>query len=191
MYIHAVHPQGSVFLRQLRFEYFMCAKILFMRFVYVAFEKNKLRNFIWNGGLLCKLGTFRPISNFRNFYQNKNSLELLNIIFENSSSKGSFGANKKKVEFLLLSPDCWKLLTTSLNNIPGLPEISIRGKMQCNLPPQTLQMNNIYAENPYSHGQIQSWECDPSSGYVCSDLHIVYCVDWYRTETWDSLLFTG
>ena len=46
MYIHAVHAQGSIFLRQLRFEYFMCAKILFMRFVYVAFEKNKLKNFI-------------------------------------------------------------------------------------------------------------------------------------------------
>ena len=46
MYIHAVHAQGSIFLRQLRFEYFRCAKILFMRFVYVAFEKNKLKNFI-------------------------------------------------------------------------------------------------------------------------------------------------
>ena len=54
------------------------------------------------------------ISNVRIFCQNKNSLELLNIIFENSSPKGSFGANKKKVEFLLLSPDSWKLLTTSL-----------------------------------------------------------------------------
>ena len=51
----------------------------------------------------------RPISNFRIFYQNKNSLELLNIIFENSSSKGSFGANEKK-------------LTTSLNNIQSLPQ---------------------------------------------------------------------
>ena len=30
-------------MRQLRFEYFMCAKILFMRFVYVPFEKNKLK----------------------------------------------------------------------------------------------------------------------------------------------------
>ena len=37
--------------------------------------------------------------------QNKNSLELLSTIFENSSPKGSFGANKKRVEFLLLSPD--------------------------------------------------------------------------------------
>ena len=45
---------------------------------------------------LCKLGTFWPISNFRIFFQNKNSLELLNIIFENDSPKGSFGANKKK-----------------------------------------------------------------------------------------------
>ena len=49
--------------------------------------------------------TFWPISNFPNFCQNKNSLELLNIIFENSSPKGSFGANKKKFEFSLLSPD--------------------------------------------------------------------------------------
>ena len=42
---------------------------------------------------------FWPISNVRNFCQNKNSLELLNIIFENSSPKGSFGANKKKMNF--------------------------------------------------------------------------------------------
>ena len=46
--------------------------------------------------------------------QNKNSLELLSTIFENSLPKGSFGENKKRVEFLLLSPDSWKLLTTSL-----------------------------------------------------------------------------
>ena len=51
------------------------------------------------------------------FFQNKNSLELLSIIFENDSPKGSFGANKKKVEFLLLSPDSRKLLTTSLNKL--------------------------------------------------------------------------
>ena len=50
-------------------------------------------------------GTFRPISNFPNFCQNKNLLELLNIIFENSSPKGSFGASKKKFDFLLLLPD--------------------------------------------------------------------------------------
>ena len=60
---------------------------------------------------------FWPISNVRNFAKIKYSLELLNIIFENSSPKGSFGANKKKVEFLLLSPDSWKLLTTSLNDL--------------------------------------------------------------------------
>ena len=59
-------------------------------------------------------GTFRPISNFPNFCQNKNSLELLNIIFENSSPIGSFWANKKKFEFSLLSPDSRKLLTTAL-----------------------------------------------------------------------------
>ena len=37
----------------------------------------------------------------------------MNIIFENESPQGSFGA-KKKCEFLLLSPDSRKLLTTSL-----------------------------------------------------------------------------
>ena len=34
-------------------------------------------------------------------------------------------------------------------------------------------MNNIYAENSYSHGQIQSYECDTSSAYVCIELHIM------------------
>ena len=63
---------------------------------------------------------FWPISNFPNFCQNKNSLELLNIIFENSSPKGSFGANKKKFEFSLLSPDSRKLLTTALNEMKTL-----------------------------------------------------------------------
>ena len=33
------------------------------------------------------------------FFQNKNLLELLNIIFENNSPKGYFGANKKKLNF--------------------------------------------------------------------------------------------
>ena len=69
---------------------------------------------------LCKLGTFWPISNFRIFCQKKKSLELLNIFFENSSPKGSFGENKK-IEFFLLSPDSWKLLTTSLNAADWLP----------------------------------------------------------------------
>ena len=64
-------------------------------------------------------GTFRLISNFRNFCQNKNSLELLNIIFENSSPIGSFWAKKKRCEFSLLSPDSRKLLTTALN--PQMP----------------------------------------------------------------------
>ena len=50
------------------------------------------------------------------FFQNKNWLELLNIIFENDSPKGSFWANKKKVEFLLLSPDSRKLLTTCIKS---------------------------------------------------------------------------
>ena len=34
-------------------------------------------------------------------------------------------------------------------------------------------MNNIYVENRYSHGQIQSCECDTSSAYVCIELHIM------------------
>ena len=59
-------------------------------------------------------GPFRPISNFPFFCQNKNSLELFNIIFENSSPKGFFWANKKKFEFSALSPDSRKLLTTPL-----------------------------------------------------------------------------
>ena len=63
--------------------------------------------------------TFWPISNFPNFCQNKNSLKLLNNIFENSSPKGSFGANKKKFEFSPLSPDSRKLLTTALNKEKG------------------------------------------------------------------------
>ena len=73
-------------------------------------------------------GTFRPISNFPNFCQNKNSLELLNIIFENSSTIGSFWANKKKLEFSLLSPDSWKLLTTALKcnfSLKALPDLPL------------------------------------------------------------------
>ena len=61
-------------------------------------------------------GPFRPISNCPFFCQKKNSLELFNIIFENSSPKGFFWANKKKFEFSALSPDSRKLLTTALNN---------------------------------------------------------------------------
>ena len=41
----------------------------------------------------------------------------MSIIFENDSPKGSFWANEKKVEFLLLSPDSRKLLTTSLKTV--------------------------------------------------------------------------
>ena len=59
-------------------------------------------------------GPFRPISNFPFFCQNKNSLELFNIIFENSLPKGLFWANKKKFKFSALSPDSRKLLTTAL-----------------------------------------------------------------------------
>ena len=67
----------------------------------------------------------------------------------------------------------------TFKNIKGLPKIFILGNMQCDLELQTLQvewypkMNNIYAENRYSHGHIQSCECDTSSGYVCIELHIM------------------
>ena len=69
--------------------------------------------------LICTIyigsvGPFRPTSNFPFFCQNKNSLERFNIIFENSSPKGFFWANKKKFEFSALSPDSRKLLTTAL-----------------------------------------------------------------------------
>ena len=65
---------------------------------------------LFENALICiiSIGPFgksRPISNFPNFWQNKNSVELFNIFFENSSPKGSFGANKKKFEFSRLSPD--------------------------------------------------------------------------------------
>ena len=73
------------------------------------------------------------ISNFRIFFQNKNSLELLNVIFENDSPKGTFWANKKKVEFLLLSPDSRKLLTTSLNkHISKVCFVRIQSRGYCN-----------------------------------------------------------
>ena len=50
------------------------------------------------------------------------------------------------------------------------------------------KVNNIYAENCYSHGQIQSFECDTSSGYVCIDLHIVYIVYQYWNETQEAFV---
>jgi len=53
----------------------------------------------------------------KRFIPGKFSLELLNIIFENSSPKGFFWANKKKFEFLALSPDSRKLLTTAVKEV--------------------------------------------------------------------------
>ena len=84
------------------------------------------------------------------FFQNKNSLELLNIIFENDSLKGSFGANKKKVEFSLLSPDSRKLLTTSLNSLRWLiyPINSVYNtKLPCYTLPPT--QPNSYLRKSY------------------------------------------
>ena len=46
---------------------------------------------------------------FADFAKKLNSLELLNNIFENSSPKGSFGRNKRKFEFSVLSRDSRKI----------------------------------------------------------------------------------
>ena len=48
---------------------------------------------------------FRPILNFPIFRQNGASLELLNIVFNNSLLKGFYWWNKKKTEFFYLAPD--------------------------------------------------------------------------------------
>ena len=45
----------------------------------------------------------RPIFNFP-FPKNEASLELLNIVFENSFPKGFFWCNEKKSEFVDLAP---------------------------------------------------------------------------------------
>ena len=76
----------------------------------------------WNCSILRK---FHPplfgvragsggISNFRRFRKKLNSLELLNNIFENSSPKGSFGRNKRKFEFSVLSRDSQKIQSYAL-----------------------------------------------------------------------------
>ena len=89
-----------------------CEKINSRQVFVVLYERfeNVLICIIYVGSV----GPFRPISNFPFFCQSKNSLELFNIIFENSSPKGFFWANKKKFEFSALSPDSRKLLTTAL-----------------------------------------------------------------------------
>ena len=56
------------------------------------------------------------ISNFRRFCKKLNSLELLNSIFENSSPKGSFGRNKRKFEFSVLSRDSRKIQSDALKS---------------------------------------------------------------------------
>ena len=57
----------------------------------------------------------------------------MNVIFENDSPKGTFWANKKKVEFLLLSPDSRKLLATSLNkHISKVCFVRIQSRGYCN-----------------------------------------------------------
>ena len=96
-----------------------CEKINFRQDFVVLYERfeNVLVCIIYFGSE----GLFRPISNFPLFCQNKNSLELLNIIFD-SSPKGFFWANKKKFEFLALSPDSRKLQTTALKK-PECPEM--------------------------------------------------------------------
>ena len=57
----------------------------------------------------------------------------MNIIFENDSPKGSLEQIKKKVEFLLLSPDSRKLLTTPLKkHISKVCFVRIQSRGYCN-----------------------------------------------------------
>ena len=51
---------------------------------------------------------------FADFAKKLNSLELLNNIFENSSPKGSFGRNKRKFEFSVLSRNSRKIESDAL-----------------------------------------------------------------------------
>ena len=58
----------------------------------------------------------RPIFNFP-FPKNGASLELLNIVFENSFPKGFFWCNEKKSEFFYLAPySRYFLQTTALKS---------------------------------------------------------------------------
>ena len=73
----------------------------------------------FENALICIISTsllarFTQISNFSIFRQIGESLELLNIVFGNSLPKGIFWQKKKKFEFLQLSTDSGKLLTTAL-----------------------------------------------------------------------------
>ena len=58
----------------------------------------------------------RPIFNFPLFRKNGTSLELLNIVFENSLPKGFFWSNKKKFEFFDLAPASRYLQTTAVKD---------------------------------------------------------------------------
>ena len=101
------------------------------------------------------------------FCQNKNSLELLNIIFENGSKWGSFGANKKKLNFL--SPDSWKLLTTSLKGLKspfhlqnesiGRPKYSI-----------TIKRSLLRRETQSTWKTSQSWIKSNTQSFVVFDI---------------------
>ena len=57
---------------------------------------------------------FRPILNIPVFRKNGASLDLLNIVFENSLPKGFFFGELKKFEFFHLAPDSRCLLRTVL-----------------------------------------------------------------------------
>ena len=57
---------------------------------------------------------FRPILNIPVFRKNGASLDLLNIVFENSLPKGFFLVKLKKFEFFDLAPDSRYLLRTVL-----------------------------------------------------------------------------
>ena len=58
----------------------------------------------------------KPIFNFPTFRKNGTSLELLNIVFENSFPNGFFWCNKNKLEFFNLAPDSRYLQTTALKS---------------------------------------------------------------------------
>ena len=58
----------------------------------------------------------KPILIFPTFRKKGTSLELLNIVFENSLPNGVFWCNKNKSEFFDLAPDSRYLQTTALKS---------------------------------------------------------------------------
>ena len=63
--------------------------------------------------------------NFSNFSKNERAVELLIVIFENSSPKGTFRWNKMKSEISCLSWDFWYLRSVALKKAsPSFPGIN-------------------------------------------------------------------